>query len=102
MVEAAKRPEALAFAHHGQPVEHHVPVCPPGFTERASLSMNGMGAGGAIIATFGVASDLEGWPAELANISASSLVTPVGLSWQGASPRLVRRLSDTRKQLFPA
>lgn len=88
---AANRPQAIALDQHGHHVENHWPIGPYGFEERASISIKDMGASGAIIATFGVAIDFDVWAADLAQICASSMVTPLRLSLHGASPRLVMR-----------
>src|SRR5215475_1870945 len=89
--DAANCPQAIALNQHGHHVENHLPICPYGFKERGSISIKGMGASGAIIATFGVAIDCDIWAADLTKICAGSMVTPLGLSLHGASPRLVMR-----------
>jgi hypothetical protein len=89
--DAANRLQAIALDQPGNHVENHLPIGPHGFEERASISIKGMEASGAIIATFGVAINFDVWAADLAKICASSMVTPLGLSLHGASPRLVMR-----------
>jgi hypothetical protein len=57
--DAANRSQAIALDQHGHHVANHLPICPHGFKERASISIKGMGASGAIIATFGIAIDFD-------------------------------------------